>query len=231
MDVELRGNLRDFSLPDVIQLVGFGRKTGVLRVACGGGDAALYFEEGRVVHAIHPEASGEEAVFRLFHVPAGEFRFQNEIFPEDRTISMDPTNLVMEAARLLDESRRDDTAEGSPAATGSSFGEPEWLPEPGELEGDWFETLEGGGFEGFLDGSPDPAQIKHEVRNLLRRRFGGKAKRLLQAVDRCGDSVEELNSLAERAEKYIRVFLDSREADAVGAEIRAVISGYPPPTS
>ncbi len=227
MYVELRGNLKDFSLPDVIQLVGFGRKTGILRVACQGGGAALYFEEGRVVHAVHPQATGEEAVFQLFRVPAGEFRFQNEVLPEDRTISMDPTNLVMEAARLLDESRRDEVemGVGEDASSPTFEAEPEWLPEPEELEGDWFEIEESGEAAQGQGEQPDPAEIKDEVRNLLKQRFGRKAKRLLQAVDRCGDSVEELNDLAERAEKYVRVFLDSGEADAVGAEIRALISG------
>ena len=33
----LRGNLRDFSLPDVFQLVTFSRKTGVLRITREGG--------------------------------------------------------------------------------------------------------------------------------------------------------------------------------------------------
>lgn len=201
--MELRGNLRDFSLPDIIQLVGFGRKTGVLQVDGDGGCAALYFEEGKVVHAAFGETRGESAVYRLFRVAAGEFRFHSETLPPDRTIAMDPTNLVMEAARLLDEARRDEDAE--PVLDLAT-------------EGDWFNPL------------PEPRapeDIKRDIRELLSRRFGRGAKRLLQAVDRCGDSPEEMMDLAERVEKYVRVFLDGSASQETGRQIRSLIGGPP----
>lgn len=203
--MELRGNLSDFGLADIIQLVGFGRKTGALRVNCEAGDAALYFEEGNVVHAEYPGAEGTQAVFTLFRVPAGEFRFQTETSPPKRTISMDPTNLVMEAARLLDESRR-------------GGGSEEWSGDTAEIGDDWF---------GDSGSSRDPAEIKKQIRELLQQRFGRGAKRLLQAVDQCGDSDEELLGLAERLEKYVHVFLDNRASRSVGEEIRSLVSGSP----
>lgn len=198
--MELRGNLKDFGLADIIQLVGFGRKTGALRVDCDQGAAALYFDEGNVVHAEFPGLEGTTAVYTLFRVPAGEFRFQTEVAPPRRTIAMDPTNLVMEAARLLDEARRD----GADSET--------------EFSGDWFS---GPAVE------RNPAEIKNQIRDLLQQRFGRGAKRLLQAVDQCGDSDEELLGLAERVEKYVHVFLDNRASRSVGEEIRALISGSP----
>ncbi len=48
----LRGNLRDFSLPDVFQLVTFSRKTGVLRIAReGGAEGSVWFRDGDVFFA------------------------------------------------------------------------------------------------------------------------------------------------------------------------------------
>ena len=48
----LRGNLRDFSLPDVFQLVTFSRKTGVLRIAREGGDeGSVWFRDGDIFFA------------------------------------------------------------------------------------------------------------------------------------------------------------------------------------
>ena len=200
--MELRGNLQDFSLPDIIQLVGFGRKTGVLRVDGVGGDAALYFEDGNVVHAVYPGVRGKEAVYNLFYAPAGEFRFQVEVLPPDRTIEKDNTNLDMEAARSLDESRRDELVPGAdPAARGTD---------------DWF------GLEAEVR---DPSEIKRDIKCLLNQRFGRKSKRLVKAVDRCGDSVEELHDLAGRLEKFIRVFLDNHASHSVGEELRGFISG------
>lgn len=212
--MELRGNLKDFSLPDIIQLVGFGRKTGVLKVECENGGAALFFEEGDLVHAERPGASGEEAVYSLFQLPEGEFRFQTEVLPPTRSITMDSTNLVMEAARLLDESRRD-----------SQTSQGEWHPTEATDSEDW------GSFEGKPSQEQPrartPGEIKDEIQSLLKRRFGRQAKRLLRAVDRCGDSVEELLDLANRVEKYVQVFLDNQAALAIGREIRDLISGPP----
>lgn len=203
--MELRGNLKDFSLPDVIQLVGFGRKNGVLRVDCGGSGAALYFELGNVVHAEYPGVSGQDAVFALFGVAEGEFRFQPNVEPPQRTITMDPTNLVMEAARVHDEARRDAAEDGGAAV------------EDGDGE-DWF----------ALGPAPrEPGEIKQEIKALLGQRFGRNAKRLLQAVDRCGDSSEEFLDLAERVEKYVHVFLDSSSSLDVGRQIRNIISSPP----
>jgi hypothetical protein len=204
--VELRGNLKDFSLPDIIQLVGFGRKTGVLRVVCAGGGAALFFEEGNVIHAEFPGAEGEKAVFSLFRVPHGEFRFQTNVPSPARTIAMDPTNLVMEAARLLDESRREEAE-----------GEPEWKQGIAPEGADWF---------GFEEPPPrNPQDVKNEIRELLKERFGRGAKRLLQAVDQCGDTPEDLLELADRVEKYVHVFIDTGASGPIGREIRELLSG------
>jgi len=204
--VELRGNLKDFSLPDIIQLVGFGRKTGVLRVNSQRGDAALFFEDGNVIHAEFPGASGQDAVFALFRVGHGEFRFQGDVSSPARTIAMDPTNLVMEAARLLDEAQRDAAAE-----------ELDWTAGIAPADEDWF---------GPEETAPrDPEAVKNDIRELLKQRFGRGAKRLLQAVDQCGDSQEDLLELAQRVEKYVHVFLDTSASAAIGREIRDLVSG------
>jgi len=62
----LRGNLRDFSLPDVFQLVTFSRKTGVLRITReGGAQGSVWFRDGDVFFASsnwHKELLGERLV-------------------------------------------------------------------------------------------------------------------------------------------------------------------------
>lgn len=47
----LRGNLKDFSLPDVFQLVQLSGKTGVLRIAGEDGAGSIWFREGEVFFA------------------------------------------------------------------------------------------------------------------------------------------------------------------------------------
>ncbi|TLM92971.1 MAG: DUF4388 domain-containing protein, partial [Actinobacteria bacterium] len=62
----LRGNLRDFSLPDVFQLVTFSRKTGVLRITReDGAEGSVWFRDGDVFFASsnwHAELLGERLV-------------------------------------------------------------------------------------------------------------------------------------------------------------------------
>lgn len=47
----LRGNLRDFSLPDVFQLVQLSGKTGILRIAGDDAEGSIWFREGEVFFA------------------------------------------------------------------------------------------------------------------------------------------------------------------------------------
>ncbi|PKQ29063.1 MAG: hypothetical protein CVT60_07310, partial [Actinobacteria bacterium HGW-Actinobacteria-10] len=62
----LRGNLRDFSLPDVFQLVTFSKKTGVLRIKrADGTEGSVWFRDGDVFFAQsnwHGEPLGERLV-------------------------------------------------------------------------------------------------------------------------------------------------------------------------
>jgi hypothetical protein len=204
--VELRGNLKDFTLPDIIQLVGFGRKTGVLQVEYPGDEAALYFENGDVIHAEAAGTRGEEAVFSLFRVSHGEFRFRTGVPSPDRTIAMGPTNLVMEAARLLDEACRDAAEAGEDGLHGADLAGVDWTA--------------------FEDTAPlDPRAVKRQIRELLQTRFGQEARRLLQAVDQCGETSEDFLRLADRVQRYVYFFLDDEVSDAVAQEIRDLVSG------
>jgi tetratricopeptide (TPR) repeat protein len=47
----IKGSLREASLPDVVQLLALGRKTGCLSVADRGKFGNIYFEDGRIVYA------------------------------------------------------------------------------------------------------------------------------------------------------------------------------------
>jgi hypothetical protein len=47
----LRGNLRDFSLTQLLNLVGLAKKTGALTLGEGNSQATVYFKEGMLVHA------------------------------------------------------------------------------------------------------------------------------------------------------------------------------------
>jgi hypothetical protein len=100
-----QGSLSELHLPDIIQLVSVSGKTGVFRLIDGTHQGNIWLHEGRIVHAEHEDLSGEDAVYALAIWRTGEFRFEAGIASARQTIQKSNTNLLMEAARRLDEWR------------------------------------------------------------------------------------------------------------------------------
>jgi uncharacterized protein DUF4388 len=100
-----QGSLAELHLPDIIQLVSVSGKTGVFHLVDGHLKGEIYLHEGRIVHAKLDDVSGEEAVYALAIWNQGDFMFEPAAPSEIRTISKSNTNLLMEAARRLDEWR------------------------------------------------------------------------------------------------------------------------------
>ena len=100
-----QGSLTELHLPDIIQLVSVSGKTGVFHLTDGVLKGQIYLNDGKIVHAQLEDAAGEEAVYALAIWRQGEFRFDPGIATELRTITKSNTNLLMEAARRLDEWR------------------------------------------------------------------------------------------------------------------------------
>lgn len=100
-----QGSLAELHLPDIIQLISVSGKSGVFHLTDGPHRGRIYLHEGQIVHAEIDDASGEEAVYALAIWNQGEFRFEPGTTTEMRTIGKSNTNLLMEAARRLDEWR------------------------------------------------------------------------------------------------------------------------------
>jgi len=100
-----QGSLAELHLPDIIQLVSVSGKTGVFHLVDGNLKGQIYLHEGRIVHATLDDVSGEEAVYALAIWNQGDFKFEPAAPSEVKTISKSNTNLLMEAARRLDEWR------------------------------------------------------------------------------------------------------------------------------
>jgi hypothetical protein len=100
-----QGSLAELHLPDIIQLISVSGKTGVFHLTDRGLRGQIYLHDGKIVHAQIEDVSGEEAVYALAIWSQGEFRFEPGVATEVQTISKSNTNLLMEAARRLDEWR------------------------------------------------------------------------------------------------------------------------------
>ena len=100
-----QGSLKELPLPDVIQLVSVSGKTGAFHLQKGPDEGLIWLQAGRIVHAVAGELSGEEAVYTLATWNDGTFRFAQDEPTPAHTITKNNTNLLMEAARRLDEWR------------------------------------------------------------------------------------------------------------------------------
>jgi Domain of unknown function (DUF4388) len=99
-----QGSLKELPLPDIIQLVSVSGKTGLFSLKREGDSAGeIYLRGGHIVHAQVGELEGEEAVYELAIWPEGDFVFTPGRETDQTTIQKSNTNLLMEAARRIDE--------------------------------------------------------------------------------------------------------------------------------
>lgn len=99
-----QGSLKELPLPDIIQLVSVSGKTGVFSLRRNGDSTGeIYLRGGQIVHAHVGDLQGEEAMYELAIWPEGEFVFTPGQETEVTTIQKSNTNLLMEAARRIDE--------------------------------------------------------------------------------------------------------------------------------
>ncbi|MEO8194160.1 MAG: DUF4388 domain-containing protein [Gemmatimonadales bacterium] len=103
----IRGSLSEASLPDVLQLLAMGSKTGTLTLTVPESGGTICFDNGRICHAlVTGRALGtEESVFIMFKWNDGSFSFEPGVRPPAgaRLVSVDPQGLLLEGARRVDE--------------------------------------------------------------------------------------------------------------------------------
>ena len=98
-----QGMLRRVGLQDVIQMECLGRNSSLLEVQDRHLTGRIYIEDGRIIHAVVGEMTGEAAFQKLLSLPGGSFQLQHFEPPNERTIEGQWEFLLMEAARVHDE--------------------------------------------------------------------------------------------------------------------------------
>lgn len=101
----LVGDLKEFNLNDILQLLSMAHQTGALQITRGNNRGAIYFDNGIPVHARTSGHTGESAIYDIFTWTEGKFYF-NDDTTDERTIQTSLQNIIMEAARRIDEWER-----------------------------------------------------------------------------------------------------------------------------
>lgn len=99
----LQGNLEDFELTDVFQLIQLGQKDGGLRIQCEDDVGIVYFKEGIVIHAKTNSIQGEAAIDTILSWKKGRFVFNPNEETLQRTVNLPIQQVILEAARRIDE--------------------------------------------------------------------------------------------------------------------------------
>jgi CheY-like chemotaxis protein len=148
LDPEAVGRIRGITLFGFLQLLGVERKTAVVVVHGNGLEGRCYFDDGRLVHAHTRRIEGLEAVYEILAWvdPTVEIFYKRR--PHGQTVREPLHQVLMEAARLLDERGRGGGGGGGPSAQA----EPATRAEPGRDEG-------GGGVEAVLEDALEIAGV------------------------------------------------------------------------
>jgi hypothetical protein len=102
----LAGGLGEIPLPDIVQLLAQGRRSGRLLVSRNSHRGEIRIEEGRVVDAVTGDVRGEDAFHEIICWEQGAFSFEPGAVAGGGTITRGTVELILEALRRLDESRR-----------------------------------------------------------------------------------------------------------------------------
>ena len=103
--MSLQGSLSELPLPDVIQLVSVSGKTGAFEIQGQHSAGKIFLRDGQIVDALVGRLRGDSAVYEMAIWSQGTFSFKPGEESDQITIHLSNANLMMEAARRLDEWR------------------------------------------------------------------------------------------------------------------------------
>ncbi|HSO36364.1 MAG TPA: HD domain-containing phosphohydrolase [Labilithrix sp.] len=97
------GSLREMGLPDIVQVLFHGRKTGRLNVRHAGKNGEIHFLDGAVANALMGDITGKEAFYALLKLTDGDFALDPTFTPPKRIMEESAEALLLEGMRRMDE--------------------------------------------------------------------------------------------------------------------------------
>lgn len=101
------GDLNDLSIVELVQMLNLNKKSGVLKIHCTD-EGAIYLKDGHLWATTYQDKQGEEAFYSLVAETQGTFDFEITEVNQDSNIDNSTMNVIMEACRIMDETRHPD---------------------------------------------------------------------------------------------------------------------------
>lgn len=100
------GSLTEMGLPDMVQVLWHGRKTGSLKIRSGGNAGEIHFVDGQIYNVLYANLRGEEAFYAMLALASGDFYLDPNHRAPQQLIQASPEALLLEGMRRLDEGTR-----------------------------------------------------------------------------------------------------------------------------
>lgn len=97
------GSLREMGLPDIVQVLFHGRKTGNLKIKSAGMNGEIHFLEGAIANATLGDLTGADAFYAMVRFMDGEFSLDPSFTPPERLVPESAEALLLEGMRRMDE--------------------------------------------------------------------------------------------------------------------------------
>ncbi|MBI2388384.1 MAG: DUF4388 domain-containing protein, partial [Deltaproteobacteria bacterium] len=102
------GSLEEMGFPELVQILGQGRKTGALKIRSAGEQGEIHFVAGEIYQALWGRLRGEEAFYAMCKLRTGEFSLDPNFKADMRQVGGSAEGLLLEGMRRLDEESRGD---------------------------------------------------------------------------------------------------------------------------
>ncbi len=100
------GSLKEMGLPEIVQILYHGRKTGRLRVRTQTDVGEIHFVTGDIYNALWSSLRGEDAFYAMLNLVDGDFALDPNFKAPQQLIQASPEALLLEGMRRLDEQAR-----------------------------------------------------------------------------------------------------------------------------
>ncbi|MET0390306.1 MAG: HD domain-containing phosphohydrolase [Polyangiales bacterium] len=100
------GSLSEMALPDMVQILFHGRKSGKLVIRSEGKRGEIQFSDGQIFDATFGDTQREDAFYEMLRLKGGDFELDPNFRAGERKIAMGPESLLLEGMRRLDEAGR-----------------------------------------------------------------------------------------------------------------------------